>query len=72
MCLIIIKIGSINDTGLRTDYDRSRLLYLDQMGGMVIPMSKIFTIFSILSMTFLALPNMSGFIVELMIFFLEY
>ncbi|RYR39236.1 hypothetical protein Ahy_A09g044736 isoform B [Arachis hypogaea] len=42
------------------------------MGGMVIPMSKIFTIFSILSMTFLALPNMSGFIVELMIFFLEY
>ncbi|RYR67202.1 hypothetical protein Ahy_A03g013507 isoform B [Arachis hypogaea] len=52
-----------------TGYDRLRLLYLDQMGGMAIPMPKIFTVFSILSMASLALPGMSGFVVELMIFF---
>ncbi|RYR59805.1 hypothetical protein Ahy_A05g025791 isoform B [Arachis hypogaea] len=28
-----------------TGYDRLRLLYLDQMGGMAIPMPKIFTVF---------------------------
>ncbi|RYR67200.1 hypothetical protein Ahy_A03g013507 isoform A [Arachis hypogaea] len=69
MGFIIIGIGSISDTGLNgailqiishgfigaalfflagTGYDRLRLLYLDQMGGM---------------------PGMSGFVVELMIFF---
>ncbi|RYR67214.1 hypothetical protein Ahy_A03g013515 [Arachis hypogaea] len=42
-----------------TGYDRLRLLYLDQMGGMAIPMPKIFTVFSILSMASLALPGMS-------------
>ena len=52
-----------------TGYDRLRLLYLDQMGGMAIPMPKIFTVFSILSMASLALPGMSGFVAELMIFF---
>ncbi|XP_072088045.1 ATP synthase subunit beta, chloroplastic-like [Arachis hypogaea] len=41
-----------------TGYDRLRLLYLDQMGGMAIPMPKIFTVFSILSMASLALPGL--------------
>ncbi|KAK7370722.1 hypothetical protein VNO78_37275 [Psophocarpus tetragonolobus] len=44
-----------------TSYDRLRLLYLDEMGGMAIPMPKIFTIFTTLSMASLALPGMSGF-----------
>ncbi|WVZ26769.1 hypothetical protein V8G54_000215 (mitochondrion) [Vigna mungo] len=35
-------------------YDRLRLLYLDEMGGMAIPMPKIFTIFTTLSMASLA------------------
>ncbi|RYR68955.1 hypothetical protein Ahy_A03g015468 isoform A [Arachis hypogaea] len=38
-----------------------RLLYLDQICGMAILMSKIFTVISILSMASLALPSMSGF-----------
>uniref|UniRef100_UPI0031F45598 NADH-plastoquinone oxidoreductase subunit 4 n=1 Tax=Platylobium rotundum TaxID=3041826 RepID=UPI0031F45598 len=50
-------------------YDRLRLLYLDEMGGMAIPMPKIFTIFSILSMASLAVPGMSGFVAELIVFF---
>ncbi|AES96037.1 NADH-ubiquinone/plastoquinone (complex I) protein [Medicago truncatula] len=45
-----------------TSYDKLRFLYLDEMGGMAIPMSKIFTIFTILSMTSLALSGMSGFV----------
>jgi NADH:ubiquinone oxidoreductase subunit 4 (subunit M) len=45
-----------------TSYDRLRLLYLDEMGGMAIPMPKIFTIFTILSMISLALSGMSGFV----------
>lgn len=52
-----------------TSYDRLRLLYLDEMGGMAIPMPKIFTVFSILSMASLALPGMSGFVAELIVFF---
>ncbi|KAE9610899.1 putative NADH:ubiquinone reductase (H(+)-translocating) [Lupinus albus] len=52
-----------------TGYDRLRLLYLDEMGGMAIPMPKIFTIFSIFSMASLALPGMSGFVAEFLIFF---
>ncbi|KEH43810.1 NAD(P)H-quinone oxidoreductase chain 4, putative [Medicago truncatula] len=43
-----------------TSYDKLRLLYLDEMSGMAIPMPKIFTIFTILSMTSLALSGMSG------------
>ncbi|AES73845.2 NAD(P)H-quinone oxidoreductase chain 4 [Medicago truncatula] len=46
-----------------------RLLYLDEMGGMTIPMPKIFTIFTILSMTSFALSGMSGFVAELIVFF---
>jgi NAD(P)H-quinone oxidoreductase subunit 4 len=52
-----------------TSYDRVHLLYLDEMGGMAIPMPKIFTIFTILSMASLALPGMSGFVAELIVFF---
>nr|YP_010409372.1 NADH dehydrogenase subunit D [Rubroshorea macrophylla]URH13698.1 NADH dehydrogenase subunit D [Rubroshorea macrophylla] len=52
-----------------TSYDRIRLVYLDEMGGMAIPIPKIFTMFSILSMASLALPGMSGFVAELIVFF---
>ncbi|KAM4107930.1 hypothetical protein ACB094_03G005200, partial [Castanea mollissima] len=52
-----------------TSYDRIRLVYLDEMGGMVVPVPKIFTTFSILSMASLALPGMSGFVAELIVFF---
>jgi len=52
-----------------TRYDRLRLLYLDEMGGMTIPMPKIFTIFTILSMASLALPGMIDFVAELIVFF---
>ncbi|KAL3648520.1 hypothetical protein CASFOL_007944 [Castilleja foliolosa] len=46
-----------------TTYDRIRLVYLDEMGGIAIPMPKIFTMFSSFSMASLALPGMSGFVV---------
>nr|YP_010281492.1 NADH dehydrogenase subunit 4 [Circaea repens]UKH50787.1 NADH dehydrogenase subunit 4 [Circaea repens] len=52
-----------------TSYDRIRLLYLDEMGGMAIPLPKLFTMFSILSMASLALPGLSGFVAELLVFF---
>ncbi|KEH41006.1 NAD(P)H-quinone oxidoreductase chain 4 [Medicago truncatula] len=46
-----------------------RLLYLDEMGGMTIPMPKIFTIFTIILMISFALSGMSGFVAELIVFF---
>lgn len=52
-----------------TSYDRVRLAYLDEMGGIAIPMPKIFTMFSSFSMASLALPGMSGFVAELIVFF---
>nr|YP_010882717.1 NADH-plastoquinone oxidoreductase subunit 4 [Androsace filiformis]WIF27301.1 NADH-plastoquinone oxidoreductase subunit 4 [Androsace filiformis] len=52
-----------------TSYDRIRLTYLDEMGGIAIPMPKIFTMFSSFSMASLALPGMSGFVAELIVFF---
>nr|YP_010715514.1 NADH dehydrogenase subunit 4 [Todea barbara]WDE24591.1 NADH dehydrogenase subunit 4 [Todea barbara] len=51
-----------------TCYDRTRTLSLDQLGGIAIPMPRIFTMFSIFSMASLALPGMSGFVSELMVF----
>nr|YP_010275944.1 NADH-plastoquinone oxidoreductase subunit 4 [Cananga odorata]UKH49858.1 NADH-plastoquinone oxidoreductase subunit 4 [Cananga odorata] len=51
-----------------TTYDRIRLVYLEEMGGMAIPMPKIFTMFSSFSMASLALPGMSGFVAELVVF----
>nr|YP_011008541.1 NADH-plastoquinone oxidoreductase subunit 4 [Tacca plantaginea]WPV72367.1 NADH-plastoquinone oxidoreductase subunit 4 [Tacca plantaginea] len=52
-----------------TTCDRIRLVYLDEMGGISLPMPKIFTMFSSFSMASVALPGMSGFIAELVIFF---
>uniref|UniRef100_UPI0030FE1BC6 NADH dehydrogenase subunit 4 n=1 Tax=Cleomella serrulata TaxID=377454 RepID=UPI0030FE1BC6 len=52
-----------------TSYDRIRLVYLDEMGGMAISIPKIFTMFTILSMASLALPGMSGFVAEFIVFF---
>nr|YP_010850265.1 NADH dehydrogenase subunit 4 [Lobelia zeylanica]WGH11686.1 NADH dehydrogenase subunit 4 [Lobelia zeylanica] len=50
-----------------TSYDRIRIVYLDKMGGVAIPMPKIFTMFSSFSMASLALPGMSGFVAELIV-----
>lgn len=50
-----------------TSYDRIRLVYLDEMGGVAIPMPKIFTLFSSFSMGSLAVPGMSGFVAELIV-----
>nr|QXO87523.1 NADH dehydrogenase subunit 4 [Hoya lyi]QXO87529.1 NADH dehydrogenase subunit 4 [Hoya lyi]UYC30226.1 NADH-plastoquinone oxidoreductase subunit 4 [Hoya sp. 8 WO-2022] len=52
-----------------TTYDRTRLIYLDEMGGIAITMPKIFTMFSSFAMASLALPGMSGFVAELIVFF---
>nr|YP_009864881.1 NADH-plastoquinone oxidoreductase chain 4 [Wurmbea burttii]QKE32876.1 NADH-plastoquinone oxidoreductase chain 4 [Wurmbea burttii] len=52
-----------------TSCDRIRLVYLDEMGGISIPMPKAFTMFSSFSMASLALPGMSGFVAELVVFF---
>nr|YP_010267281.1 NADH dehydrogenase subunit D [Impatiens macrovexilla var. yaoshanensis]UIF93842.1 NADH dehydrogenase subunit D [Impatiens macrovexilla var. yaoshanensis] len=52
-----------------TSYDRIRLTYLDEMGGIAIPMKKIFMMFSSFSMASLALPGMSGFVAEFLVFF---
>ncbi|KEH17691.1 NADH-plastoquinone oxidoreductase subunit 4, putative [Medicago truncatula] len=52
-----------------TASDRMRLVYLEELGGISIPMPKIFTMFSSFSMASLALPGMSGFVAELVVFF---
>nr|YP_010443236.1 NADH-plastoquinone oxidoreductase subunit 4 [Chloranthus fortunei]UTE83708.1 NADH-plastoquinone oxidoreductase subunit 4 [Chloranthus fortunei] len=52
-----------------TSYDRIRLIFLDEMGGIAIQMPKIFTMFSSFSMASLALPGMSGFVAESIVFF---
>jgi len=41
---------------------------LDEMGGVGQRMRKIFAMFTTCSMTSLALPGMSGFVAELMVF----
>nr|YP_010158474.1 NADH-plastoquinone oxidoreductase subunit 4 [Kadsura heteroclita]QRG30519.1 NADH-plastoquinone oxidoreductase subunit 4 [Kadsura heteroclita] len=51
-----------------TTYDRIRLVYLDEMGGIAILMPKIFMMFSSFSMASLALPGMSGFAAESVVF----
>nr|YP_010310777.1 NADH-plastoquinone oxidoreductase subunit 4 [Paracladopus chiangmaiensis]UMY76312.1 NADH-plastoquinone oxidoreductase subunit 4 [Paracladopus chiangmaiensis] len=51
-----------------TTFDRKRLVYLDEMGGIGISMPKLFTLFSIFSLASLALPGMSGFFAELVVF----
>nr|QYB21755.1 NADH-plastoquinone oxidoreductase subunit 4 [Libocedrus plumosa]BBN66657.1 NADH-plastoquinone oxidoreductase subunit 4 [Libocedrus plumosa] len=51
-----------------TSYDRIRTLFLDEMGGIGIAIPKIFTMFSSFSMASLALPGMSGFVAEFILF----
>jgi NAD(P)H-quinone oxidoreductase subunit 4 len=43
-------------------------VYLEELGGISIPMSIFFTIFNNFSMASLALPGMSGFVAELVVF----
>ncbi|MBF2047596.1 MAG: photosynthetic/respiratory NAD(P)H-quinone oxidoreductase subunit D1 [Leptolyngbya sp. IPPAS B-1204] len=49
-------------------YDRTHTLILDEMGGVGKKMPKIFAMFTACSLASLALPGMSGFVAELMVF----
>nr|YP_009667944.1 NADH-plastoquinone oxidoreductase subunit 4 [Radula japonica]QCW58719.1 NADH-plastoquinone oxidoreductase subunit 4 [Radula japonica] len=49
-------------------YDRTRTLFLDNMGGIAFLMPKVFVLFTVFSLASLALPGTSGFVAELMIF----
>ncbi|HEY9698975.1 MAG TPA: NAD(P)H-quinone oxidoreductase subunit 4 [Trichocoleus sp.] len=49
-------------------YDRTHTLILDEMGGVGQKMPKIFAMFTACSLASLALPGMSGFVAELMVF----
>jgi NAD(P)H-quinone oxidoreductase subunit 4 len=49
-------------------YDRTHTLILDEMGGVGQKMPRIFAMFTVCSMASLALPGMSGFVAELMVF----
>jgi NAD(P)H-quinone oxidoreductase subunit 4 len=49
-------------------YDRTHTLQLDEMGGIGQKMRKMFALWTICSLASLALPGMSGFVSELMIF----
>jgi len=49
-------------------YDRTHTLILDEMGGVGQQMPKIFAMFTTCSLASLALPGMSGFVAEVMIF----
>jgi NAD(P)H-quinone oxidoreductase subunit 4 len=49
-------------------YDRTHTLILEEMGGVGKKMPKIFAMFTTCSLASLALPGMSGFVAELMVF----
>lgn len=49
-------------------YDRTHTLMLDEMGGVGQKMRKMFAMWTTCSMASLALPGMSGFVAELMVF----
>ncbi|MCL6432715.1 MAG: photosynthetic/respiratory NAD(P)H-quinone oxidoreductase subunit D1 [Leptolyngbyaceae cyanobacterium HOT.MB2.61] len=49
-------------------YDRTHTLMLDEMGGVGQKMKKIFAMWTACSLASLALPGMSGFVAELMVF----
>nr|YP_009691062.1 NADH-plastoquinone oxidoreductase subunit 4 [Saccoloma inaequale]QEG57842.1 NADH-plastoquinone oxidoreductase subunit 4 [Saccoloma inaequale] len=49
-------------------YERTRTLSIDRLGGVAAPMPRLFTTFSIFSLASLALPGMSGFVSELLVF----
>nr|ANI26014.1 subunit 4 of NADH-plastoquinone oxidoreductase [Klebsormidium sp. SAG 51.86] len=50
-------------------YDRTRTLILEHIGDMARPMPKMFALFTASSLSSLALPGMSGFPAELLVFF---
>lgn len=49
-------------------YDRTHTLMLDEMGGIGQKMKKVFAMWTACSLASLALPGMSGFVAELMVF----
>jgi NAD(P)H-quinone oxidoreductase subunit 4 len=49
-------------------YDRTHTLILNEMGGVGQKMPKIFSMFTACALASLALPGMSGFVAELMVF----
>jgi NADH:ubiquinone oxidoreductase subunit 4 (subunit M) len=49
-------------------YDRVQTLRLEELGGLAQSMPKVFAMFTIVALASLALPGLSGFIAELMIF----
>jgi NAD(P)H-quinone oxidoreductase subunit 4 len=49
-------------------YDRTHTLMLDEMGGVGKRMKKVFAMWTACSLASLALPGMSGFVAELMVF----
>lgn len=49
-------------------YDRTHTLMLDEMGGVGQKMKKVFAMWTTCSMASLALPGMSGFVAEIMVF----
>ena len=49
-------------------YDRTHTLMLDEMGGVGKQMKKVFAMWTTCSLASLALPGMSGFVAELMVF----
>lgn len=49
-------------------YDRTHTLMLDEMGGVGQKMRKMFAMWTVCAMASLALPGMSGFVAELMVF----
>nr|NP_050918.1 NADH dehydrogenase subunit 4 [Nephroselmis olivacea]Q9TKV8.1 RecName: Full=NAD(P)H-quinone oxidoreductase chain 4, chloroplastic; AltName: Full=NAD(P)H dehydrogenase, chain 4; AltName: Full=NADH-plastoquinone oxidoreductase chain 4 [Nephroselmis olivacea]AAD54889.1 subunit 4 of NADH-plastoquinoneoxidoreductase [Nephroselmis olivacea] len=51
-----------------TTYDRTRTLVLEEMGGLATFMPKTFALFTACSLASLALPGMSGFFAELLVF----
>nr|YP_009549062.1 NADH-plastoquinone oxidoreductase subunit 4 [Calciphilopteris ludens]AYW16037.1 NADH-plastoquinone oxidoreductase subunit 4 [Calciphilopteris ludens] len=51
-----------------TCYERTRTFLLDQLGGVATLMPKLFAMFSAFSLASLALPGMSGFASELLVF----
>nr|YP_009427175.1 NADH-plastoquinone oxidoreductase subunit 4 [Matteuccia struthiopteris]ASU95802.1 NADH-plastoquinone oxidoreductase subunit 4 [Matteuccia struthiopteris] len=61
-------IGAASFFPAGTCYDRTHTLSLDELGGMATPMPKLFTTFSAFSLASLALPGMSGFASELLVF----
>lgn len=51
-----------------TTYDRTRTLILEELGGIAKQMPKTFAMFTACSLASLALPGMSGFFAELLVF----